>query len=58
LILIKLFLPGQDAGIRTEEFGYFSVQGFNVQMSYPLSSEIFGEKQIMPKSIKQKGSKK
>ncbi|WP_312389325.1 putative LPS assembly protein LptD, partial [Chryseobacterium sp.] len=26
-----MFLPGQDQGIRTEDFGHFSVQGFNVQ---------------------------
>ncbi|KIC65024.1 putative LPS assembly protein LptD [Chryseobacterium taiwanense] len=39
-----LFAPGEETGIRTEEFGHFSLQGFNVQMSYPLSSEIFGGK--------------
>lgn len=50
-----IYLPGQDAGIRTEEFGYFSVQGFNVQMSYPLSSEIFGEKTDYSKKYKTKG---
>ncbi|REC49046.1 putative LPS assembly protein LptD [Chryseobacterium pennipullorum] len=49
------FLPGQDVGIRTEKFGGFSVQGFNVQMSYPLSSEIFGEKTDYAKKYASKG---
>ncbi|AZA53092.1 putative LPS assembly protein LptD [Chryseobacterium sp. G0201] len=51
-----VYLPGQDTGgIRTEEFGHFSVQGFNVQLSYPLSSEIFGEKTDYAKKYKSKG---
>ncbi|WP_370897501.1 putative LPS assembly protein LptD [Chryseobacterium gossypii] len=50
-----IYLPGQDAGIRTEEFGHFSVQGFNVQLSYPLSSELFGEKTDYAKKYKSKG---
>ncbi|MEN4759315.1 putative LPS assembly protein LptD [Chryseobacterium sp. C39-AII1] len=50
-----MFLPGQDQGIRTEDFGHFSVQGFNVQLSYPLSSEIFGEKTDYAKKYSQKG---
>ncbi|HCN49347.1 MAG TPA: LPS-assembly protein LptD [Chryseobacterium sp.] len=49
------FLPGQDTGIRTEKFGAFSVQGFNVQMSYPLSSEIFGPKTEYAKKYSKKG---
>ncbi len=49
------FIPGQDTGIRTEKFGAFSVQGFNVQMSYPLSSEIFGEKTEYAKKYSKKG---
>lgn len=49
------FLPGQDTGIRTEKFGAFSVQGFNVQLSYPLSSEIFGEKTDYAKKYSKKG---
>ncbi|MEC5158568.1 putative LPS assembly protein LptD [Chryseobacterium sp. MP_3.2] len=40
-----LFVPGDDVGIRTEEFGNFSIQGFNAQLSYPLSSELFGKKE-------------
>ena len=39
-----IFAPGEDTGIRTENFGRFSVQGFNTQLSYPLSSEIFQKK--------------
>ncbi|WP_276877446.1 putative LPS assembly protein LptD, partial [Chryseobacterium joostei] len=49
------FLPGQDTGIRTEQFGHFGVQGFNVQLSYPLSSEIFGEKKDYAKKYSMKG---
>ncbi|GAA5093366.1 putative LPS assembly protein LptD [Chryseobacterium ginsengisoli] len=50
-----IYIPGQDTGIRTEDFGHFSVQGFNVQLSYPLSSEIFGEKTDYGKKYKSKG---
>jgi len=50
-----IYLPGQDNGIRTEELGGFSVQGFNVQLSYPLSSEIFGEKTDYSKKYQSKG---
>ncbi|MDR6159046.1 MULTISPECIES: putative LPS assembly protein LptD [Chryseobacterium] len=50
-----VYLPGQDAGIRTEDLGGFSVQGFNVQLSYPLSSEIFGEKTDYSKKYQSKG---
>nr|WP_314493601.1 putative LPS assembly protein LptD [uncultured Chryseobacterium sp.] len=50
-----IFIPGEEIGIRTEEFGAFSVQGFNVQLSYPLSSELFGEKTDFAKKYKQKG---
>ncbi len=50
-----IYIPGQEAGIRTENFGHFSVQGFNVQMSYPLSSEIFGEKTDYGKKYSKKG---
>lgn len=49
------FIPGQDQGIRTEKFGAFGVQGFNVQVSYPLSSEIFGEKTDYAKKYASKG---
>lgn len=50
-----VFIPGEETGIRTEEFGAFSVQGFNVQLSYPLSSELFGEKKDLAKKYSQKG---
>jgi lipopolysaccharide assembly outer membrane protein LptD (OstA) len=53
-----LYLPGQDTGIRTEDFGSFSVQGFNMQMSYPLTSDIFnkkGEKKDYKKLYDKKG---
>jgi len=50
-----IFIPGQDTGIRTEQFGSFSVQGFNVQLSYPLSSELFGEKTDYSKKYSSKG---
>lgn len=50
-----LFAPGSDTGIKTEDFGHFSVQGFNVQVSYPLSNELFGEKKDYSKIYSQKG---
>ncbi|WP_417427707.1 putative LPS assembly protein LptD [Halpernia sp.] len=50
-----LFEPGKDEGIRTENFGHFSLQGFNIQLSYPLSSEIFGKKKDYAKLYKTKG---
>ncbi|MBU4537387.1 MAG: LPS-assembly protein LptD [Weeksellaceae bacterium] len=39
-----IFAPGEDIGIRTDNFGHFSIQGFNAQLSYPLSSAIFEKK--------------
>lgn len=42
-------------GIRTEDFGHFSVQGFNMQLSYSLSDEIFGKKDDYAKLYKKKG---
>ena len=51
-----LFAPGESTnGIRTEKFGKFRVQGFNVQLSYPLSEAIFGEKEELSKTYKSKG---
>ena len=52
-----VFAPGEDIGVRTENFGRFSIQGFNAQLSYPLSSEIFGgkEKVDMAKKYSKKG---
>ena len=40
-----IFAPGENTGIRTDNFGHFSVQGFNAQLSYPLSSAIFEKKE-------------
>jgi len=42
-------------GIRTENFGHFSLQGFNLQMSFPLSDAILGEKEDLAKTYKKKG---
>ena len=50
-----IYIPGEEQGIRTENFGHFSVQGFNVQLSYPLSSELFGEKTDYAKKYGAKG---
>ncbi len=50
-----IFAPDSDIGIRTENFGHFSVQGFNAQLSYPLSDAIFGEKEELAKKYKTKG---
>ncbi|QDP85652.1 LPS-assembly protein LptD [Chryseobacterium sp. SNU WT5] len=49
------FAPGQEYGVRTENFGHFSIQGFNAQLSYPLSEAIFGEKEDISKMYKAKG---
>ena len=50
-----IFAPGDDRGIRTENFGRFSIQGFNAQLSYPLSDAIFGEREDLAKKYKKKG---
>ena len=52
-----IFAPGSDQGIRTENFGHFSVQGFNAQLSYPLSNETFSgkEKPELAKKYSKKG---
>ncbi|SFI23496.1 putative LPS assembly protein LptD [Halpernia frigidisoli] len=50
-----LFAPGDDLGIRTDKFGYFSLQSFNLQLSYPLSSDIFGKEKDLAKTYKAKG---
>lgn len=49
------FTDGSDVGIRTEDFGRFSLQGFNLQLSYPMSEAIFGKKEEMSKKYKKKG---
>lgn len=50
-----LFAPGESVGVRTDNFGSFSLQGFNVQLSYPLSSEIFGKEKDLATVYKSKG---
>jgi len=50
-----LFAPGEERGIRTDRFGYFSIQGFNAQLSYPLSEAIFGEREDPSKKYSKKG---
>lgn len=47
-----IFVPGENVGIRTENFGRFSVQGFNAQLSYPLSSDLFKKEGSEPASKK------
>ena len=50
-----VFADGSDTGIRTENFGHFSLQGFNLQLSYPMSDAIFGKKEELSKKYKKKG---
>ncbi len=50
-----VFAPGETEGTRTEKFGKFRVQGFNMQLSYPLSEAIFGKKEELSKTYKAKG---
>lgn len=49
------FTDGSDTGVRTEDFGHFSLQGFNLQLSYPMSEAIFGKKEELSKKYKKKG---
>ncbi|TDX85947.1 putative LPS assembly protein LptD [Epilithonimonas xixisoli] len=50
-----VFQEGSNTGIRTENFGHFSLQGFNLQLSYPMSEAIFGKKEEGSKKYKKKG---
>ncbi|MCG2792480.1 MAG: LPS-assembly protein LptD [Weeksellaceae bacterium] len=50
-----VFADGSDIGVRTENFGHFSLQGFNLQLSYPMSEAIFGKKEDLSKKYKKKG---
>ena len=50
-----LFDDYSTTGIRTENFGHFSLQGFNLQLSYPMSEAIFGKKEDLAKVYKKKG---
>lgn len=49
------FTDGSNTGVRTEDFGHFSLQGFNLQLSYPMSEAIFGKKEELSKKYKKKG---
>lgn len=50
-----VYTDGSDTGERTENFGHFSLQGFNLQLSYPMSEAIFGKKEELAKKYKKKG---
>ncbi|PZU90757.1 MAG: LPS-assembly protein LptD [Chryseobacterium sp.] len=50
-----VFAEGSTTGERTEQFGHFSLQGINVQLSYPMSEAIFGKKEELSKKYKKKG---
>ncbi|MNK53099.1 LPS-assembly protein LptD [compost metagenome] len=50
-----VFQDGSNVGERTENFGHFSLQGFNLQLSYPMSEAIFGKKEEASKKYKKKG---
>ena len=50
-----VFLTGEDTGTRSNNFGKFNLQGFNVQLSYPLSDAIFGKEKDLSKTYKSKG---
>lgn len=49
------YTDGSDIGVRTEDFGRFSLQGFSLQLSYPMSEAIFGKKEELSKKYKKKG---
>ncbi|SDE46582.1 putative LPS assembly protein LptD [Riemerella columbipharyngis] len=53
-----VYHPGSDVGERLEQFGHFSIQNFNVQMSFPLNNELFtgDEKKDYAKLYKKKGA--
>ncbi|MPS73410.1 MAG: LPS-assembly protein LptD [Chryseobacterium sp.] len=50
-----IFEEGSTTGTRTDQFGHFSLQGINVQLSYPMSEAIFGKKEELSKKYKKKG---
>ncbi|NRS92717.1 lipopolysaccharide assembly outer membrane protein LptD (OstA) [Chryseobacterium sp. 16F] len=50
-----IFLAGETSGTRSNNFGAFSVQGFGLQLSYPLSEAIFGKQEDLSKKYKSKG---
>ncbi|WP_213190042.1 putative LPS assembly protein LptD [Cloacibacterium caeni] len=50
-----VFIPGQENGIRTENFGHFNIQSFNMNFSFPLNNETFGKKEDLATKYKTKG---
>lgn len=49
------FAPGATTGVRTNQFGHFSVANFNAQLSLPLTQAIFGKKPDYAKEYPKKG---
>ena len=50
-----VFFPGQENGIRTENFGHFNIQSFSMNFSFPLNNETFGKKEDLATKYKTKG---
>lgn len=50
-----IFAPNAEVGTRSENFGKFSLQSFDVQLSYPLSEAIFGKQEDLGNKYRQKG---
>ncbi|RQP13389.1 MAG: LPS-assembly protein LptD [Chryseobacterium sp.] len=50
-----IYEPESGQGVRTEQFGHFSIQNFNAQFSLPLNEAIFGEKEDLGKLYSRKG---
>ena len=50
-----VFIPGQENGIRTENFGHFNIQSFSMNFSFPLNNETFGKKEDLATKYKTKG---
>ena len=50
-----VFIPGQENGIRTENFGHFNIQSFRMNFSFPLNNETFGKKEDLATKYKTKG---
>ena len=58
LILDPYEIQYQDGGlvgVRTENFGHFSVQRFGVQLAYPLSDAIFGKRKTAAEKYSTRG---
>ncbi|GAB1356565.1 putative LPS assembly protein LptD [Cloacibacterium normanense] len=50
-----VFIPGQENGVRTENFGHFNIQSFSMNFSFPLNNETFGKKEDLATKYKTKG---